>query len=455
MTKRWLALLLSAFVLTGCASGGLDSSGSGSDGQSSGSAISPPDCSSSEAEWDESSGVLVDWSRLKDRQSRQPDVDGGRWYPDRTDVLIPGRNYGPLIPYIGDQAYMFNRWEYAGEVQEYWSDWPNSFYGLMTRDGEIVVDPVYQSVGYCAYGKEGSLPVLLLSKSGPAWEEFGNGSRYAVAASDGSWITDFEFINYTNRGNQLFLLRPEGCTALDSTTGEREDWSWEELGVSEEDLPETLSFLQWVTGLTWLDQGVYLGQKDETGSGVNWEEAQARVFQPETGQVYWIEQGQWDQWCKEDADRRWREPEVVTGQDGQMVITVDGQSYPLEDTGSDFWLYVLRGDFAIVNPQDGEVEYLYRLSSGERILEGKSLHLITDLFRPEVVLPAAYEQGVWTVYNDHMESLFALHSTRQDQWIRFSLQDGLLSLHDDSTFFGCYDLDQGEYVFFRNLGLGD
>ena len=90
MTKRWLALLLSAFVLTGCASVGLDSSGSGSDGQSSGSAISPPDCSSSEAEWDESSGVLVDWSRLKDRQSRQPDVDGGRWYPDRTDVLIPG-----------------------------------------------------------------------------------------------------------------------------------------------------------------------------------------------------------------------------------------------------------------------------------------------------------------------------------------------------------------------------
>ncbi len=40
--------------------------------------------------------------------------------------------------------------------------------------------------------------------------------------------------------------------------------------------------------------------------------------------------------------------------------------------------------------------------------------------------------------------------------MQFSLQDGLLTFKEnDGIFFGAYDLDKGEYVFFRNLDMGD
>ena len=180
MKNRCLALLLSTLLLAGCAP--------------SGSAAS-----SAPAEGKGASGVQVDWSRLEERTGRLPDTDGGRWYPDRTDRLIPGPDYGLLVPYVGGQAYSFNRWEWEGEVQEYFSDWPTALYGLMTREGKIVVDPVYQHVTpyTCRQGGEDlALPVLLLARVDEAWKDSNSGLRYAVAAEDGSWMTDFAFVTY-------------------------------------------------------------------------------------------------------------------------------------------------------------------------------------------------------------------------------------------------------------------
>lgn len=438
MKNRCLALLLSTLLLAGCAPSG-------------------PAASSAPAEGKGASGVQVDWSRLEERTGRLPDTDGGRWYPDRTDRLIPGPDYGLLVPYVGGQAYSFNRWEREGEVQEYFSDWPTALYGLMTREGKIVVDPVYQNAQPYSYrweGEDRALPVLILGRAGPQWEKFGSGSRYAVAAEDSSWMTDFEFLNYTNKEDQLFLLRPEGCTVLDSATGARQDWSWAELGVSEDEVPEMLTFVQFVAGLTWLDQGVCLGQRADEDSDGSWENAQARIFQPDTGEIFWVEQSQWDQWCGEDADRRWHRNETMTWSDSGMVVTVEGRDYPLEDTGPDFWLYLQRGDFAILDSQDGGMEYLYRLSTGERLLEGGRLGLIADPARPEAVFPEAGTQGSWTLYSDSLEPLLTLH-TVQPRWMQCSLRDGLLSCWDDGSFFGCWDLDRETCVFYRNLGLGD
>lgn len=438
MKNRCLALLLSTLLLAGCAPSG-------------------PAASSAPAEGKGASGVQVDWSRLEERTGRLPDTDGGRWYPDRTDRLIPGPDYGPLVPYVGGQAYSFNRWEWEGEVQEYFSDWPTALYGLMTREGKIVVDPVYQHVTpyTCRQGGEDlTLPVLLLAQVDKAWKDSNSGLRYAVAAEDGSWITDFAFVTYTNREDRLFLLRPEGCTVLDSATGARQDWSWAELGVSEDEVPEMLTFVQFVTGLTWLDQGVCLGQRADEDSDGSWENAQARIFQPDTGEIFWVEQSQWDQWCGEDADRRWHRNETMTWSDSGMVITADGRDYPLEDTGPDFWLYLRKGDFAILDSQDSGMEYLYRLSTGERLLEGGRLGLIADPARPEAVYPEAGTQGSWTLYSDSLEPLLTLH-TVQPRWMQCSLRDGLLSCWDDGSFFGCWDLDRETCIFYRNLGLGD
>ena len=408
------------------------------------------------------SGVQVDWSRLEERTGRLPDTDGGRWYPDRTDRLIPGPDYGPLVPYVGGQAYSFNRWEWEGEVQEYFSDWPTALYGLMTREGKIVVDPVYQNAQPYSYrweGEDRALPVLILGRAGPQWEKFGSGSRYAVAAEDGSWMTDFEFLNYTNKEDQLFLLRPEGCTVLDSQTGSRKDWSWKELDMpaSGEELSETLSFIQWVTGLNWLDEGICLGQ-DMSSDSESWEKTPVRILQPETGEVRWVEQGQWEQWQDVYFDQRWGEREELFHENGGISLTVDGQSYFLKDTYETGRLSIKRGDFAILDEQHAgnNIWTLYRLSTGEQLMEGAEFELIADRFRPNSIFPAAYERGAWTVFNDRLEPVLTLPPTQRDNWVQFSLQDGLLTFKEnDGIFFGAYDLDKGEYVFFRNLDMGD
>ena len=257
MKRGWAAFLLAGLLLAGCAPRSPGSSGPAASGPdvSVSQPEEPPKEGIKEPEWETADGVRVDWSRLGGRSQPQPNVDGGRWYPQYTDHLITGADYGPLVPYLGDQAYSFERWEHEGEMQKYFSYWPTSFYGLMTREGKIVVDPVYQNVWPYSYrweGEDHALPVLILTRADPKWKELGSGSRYAVAAEDGSWMTDFEFLNYTNKEDQLFLLRPEGCTVLDSQTGSRKDWSWKELDMpaSGDELSETLSFIQWVTGLT-------------------------------------------------------------------------------------------------------------------------------------------------------------------------------------------------------------
>ena len=464
MKRGWAAFLLAGLLLAGCAPQSPGSSGPAASGPdvSVSQPEEPPKEAIKEPEWETADGVRVDWSRLGGRSQPQPNVDGGRCYPQYMDHLITGADYGPLVPYLGDQAYSFERWEHEGEMQKYFSYWPTSFYGLMTREGKIVVDPVYQNVWPYSYrweGEDHALPVLILTRVDPKWKEFGSGSRCAVAAEDGSWMTDFEFLNYTNKEDQLFLLRPEGCTVLDSKTGSRKDWSWKELDMpaSGEELSETLSFIQWVTGLNWLDQGVCLGW-GQSDPDLSWDNTPARVFRPETGEVYWVEQRQWDQWYDEYSDRRWSDMGKLVHENSGATLTVDGQSYFLKDTYETGRLSVKRGDFAILDEQHAgnNIWTLYRLSTGERLMEGTDFELIADRLRPNSIFPAAYERGAWTVFNDRLEPVLTLPPTQRDNWVQVSLQDGLLTFKEnDGIFFGAYDLDKGEYVFFRNLDMGD
>lgn len=455
MRKKYLtALVLSGLLLTGCAPGRPVSGGSSAAGSS--ASVSQPDASRTEPG---AAGVQVDWSRLEGKTQPRPDVDGGRWYPEYTDRLIPGSDYGTLVPYLGTQAYSFNRWEYEGETQEYFSDWPTSFYGLMTREGKIVVDPVYQyaiSYSYRWDGQDLALPVLLLAQSDPAWAEFGTGMRYAVAAEDGSWTTGFEFLNYTNKGDQLFLLRPEGCTLLDSKTGVRKDWSWEELDMpgSGEELESALSFIQWAVGLTWLDEGVCLGP-DIAQEEINWENVQVRVFQPETGEITWVEQSQWDRWYSGQSDRRWPPSQEIVRQGNQTGLTLEGKFCPLEDAPVGGFLESRSGDLILIRNADDGIYHLYRLSTGELLAKDARLELRSDLRRPGTAVLLFYDRGTYTACDQDLRPLFVLPPCSGDSWLEFRLRDGLLSFQNEGNFFGCYDLDAGEYIFFRNLGLGE
>ena len=382
-------------------------------------------------------------------------MDGGQWFPEYTDRLRPEEDYGPLLPYLGGLAYSFQRWEAGGETQEYWNDWASSFYGLMTREGKIVVDPVYQYVYPYSYqwrGEDISLPVLILSLADPQWRDSG-GRRYAAAAENGSWVTDFEFLQYTNRGDQLFLLRPEGGTLLDSKTGARRDWSWAELGI--EAVEDSLNLVQWNIGLSWTDHGVCVGCCP-AGEWDQMDDIDLRVLDPETGETFWVKNDQWLQWSGEHAGLGWGEPENVVHRDGGLELTIDGQTYFLPRTARDCYLYMRWGDFAVLDEQQAGNRFfsLYRLSTGEMLMEAQMFLLVQDRYDSGRILPAAQVDGVWTVYSGDLEPLFSLPYVSEEEWVEFSLRGSLLSFQYADCF-GCYDLDAERYIFYRNLGLGD
>lgn len=444
--KHLTALALSALLLSGCA---------GAPAQEGGGSSSPPDRSGPSAAGP-SPSVRVDWSRLeRDTPPLQPDVDGGRWYPEYTDRLIPGENYGALIPYLGSLAYPYSVWEHEGKVETHYSAWPAEFYGLMTREGKIVVDPVYQSAwAYSCFfdGQEHALPVLVLGCSDPAWGDFGSGLRYAIAAQDGSWCTEFEFLNYTNRGDRLFLLRPQGCTVLDSATGARQDWTWGELGLDGPDLEESLAFIQWGIGLAWLEQGVCVGQQlPPEGESVEWEDTRLHIFDPDTGRVFDADYRQWEQWYDDYAGSRWSDTRIIE-EGGQSVLLHRGQTYPLQGLPEDSWPYLCQGDFACISGSGREM--LYRLSTGRRLITADSVTLVTDTAHPEQLAIAIHDQGSWVVYNGTVTPVLTLPALAGDSYVTFTLQDGLLSFTDLASVFGCYDLENRQYIFFRNLGLG-
>ena len=170
------------------------------------------------------SPVYADWSRLTpyetpERAEVYPRRDGPR------DVLVPAPDYGPLVPFPG--AVMTSSW-YAGE-------WVTSYlYGLMTLEGEAVVDPVYSSVTLLTRGNGGDtpdpLPAMVLTRyTGEKDPETGEAVfRSALAARDGSWVTeevytfdpDLQYGGMDVEPGQLFALRGENVLVLlDPETG--------------------------------------------------------------------------------------------------------------------------------------------------------------------------------------------------------------------------------------------
>jgi len=152
--------------------------------------------------------VNTDWSVLEEGAAATPDLDGGRWYPDYTDYLIPAPNYGPLLPYTGALAQNVHRWTDDQGVEHTQPGWTTPMYGLMTRKGKLVTDAVYQSAETVTFRKDSKnilLPVLALGQAREEWGEANNGLRYAMAARDGSWVTGFEFWGYAARADELML----------------------------------------------------------------------------------------------------------------------------------------------------------------------------------------------------------------------------------------------------------
>ena len=437
------ALLLSALLLVGC----------GTSGGNASAAPAPP-----------SSGVQVDWSKLEqDTPIFQADRDGGRWYAGAAPELIPSEEYGPLVSYVGSMAYSFDTWtDSEGQEQVFYSEWGTSLYGLMTKEGKLVTDPVYLSVvqpDFHWQGKATYLPVLVLTQAREEWQDSNNGRRCCVAALDGSWCTDFEFWLYTAREDELLLVGPKGLTWMDAVSGNRMDWSWEFLGISETELPQVMEHLMWVIGLEWIDIGVFLGAENPQ----DWENSNVRIFQPETLEVSWMPMSEYNAALEQWYDQRHNVPNAIYWDheivDGKFVLTTGERRYVLttpivsENMGQ-----LVMGDLAIISDWSGDrlQNWLFRLSDCSLLYEGEDISFLYD---PAIENPAPYvcirSGGKSILYAPDLTPLTIHHPMESDTWIYHSIRDGLVFVQDYKTFFACYDCHTGACIFYRNLTLGD
>jgi len=119
--------------------------------------------------------------------------------------FVPSEDYGMLLPYASAVTFP------DGSLRE-------SKYGLVTIDGVIVTDPVYDMVssaagyyyGYYGYNSAQAPlpPAYMLSVIVPGTQtQWGDETRQAACALDGSWVTPFDYVNIIFTENVAILMR--------------------------------------------------------------------------------------------------------------------------------------------------------------------------------------------------------------------------------------------------------
>ena len=222
MRARLAALGLGcALLLAACAPGG------------SSPVSSPPGASVPEVPEDDSGwNVETHWDQLTPYHA--PEQVARRYYEGYTDRLIPAGDYGPLYPFVGGELAGLDFFGVPVTSQRR---------GLMTADGRIVVDAVYDRA-YAnswyseATGEYGEGDFLILGRSvpdGSGWARI----AYTFAARDGSWVTQED--RYTlidemampgGRPDRLMVLdqQTQDIVVLDGQGTEQYRWSWAQLG---------------------------------------------------------------------------------------------------------------------------------------------------------------------------------------------------------------------------------
>lgn len=117
-------------------------------------------------------------------------------------ALAPSDTYGVLLPYAGAFYY-----DADGNRQEK--------FGLTTKSGTIVLDPVLTGAGLACYDSGSGctlLDIYILSRY--VENEDGSGqTKYAVAGKDGSWTTGFDY-------TQVLAMEPGVLCVRDAETND-------------------------------------------------------------------------------------------------------------------------------------------------------------------------------------------------------------------------------------------
>ncbi len=386
MKKTVLPLALAAALLAGCAG---PASGGGQDISASGSLPASGSTSSQPAQEGKQIQVQVDWSVLEEREEELPAIFH-RWYPDYTDTLIPRTDYGLLIPFAGAAAVV-------GSPQSEEYNYTSNCYGLMTGEGQVVLDAVCSSIYRASYtietGESVFLPVLVLEKGDKEKGSPTDGALMALAAADGSWCTDFAYWGCAGSPTALLAGGAGGMELVAPETGETvKEWSWEQLGIgSGQEVP-------WFTGdaystVQWTGDKFFLGCYGES-----WEEA--RFLDPLTGEVSTAPAQDWYESLEQkfqSSPQTWWDAKANGG--GTYTLTLGAErrliSAPL-DMG-DALPYVRGGDRVIFDNYKGSFA-------------------VTDL-EGTVILPA--QEGTLTVLQSGWEeggSWLAVRREGEEHW---------------------------------------
>ena len=410
--------------------------------------------------------VEVDWSKLEEKPAPQPDLDAGRWFDTSVEKLIPRTDYGPLYSYVGTTVTRTEIWTDESGTEHTWTDpFGSPVYGLMTRDGKVVTDPIYQGVYQPLYRFENqvtALPVLLLGRAELQWgDEPGHGTRYAVAAHDGSWCTDFEFWAYGLRGGSLLLAGPDGVTRLDCDTEPTRSWfwSWEELEIHTVDLPEVMETIQYLYGFQWTESGAFLGLTDPD----DWENSRIRLLDPYTGELRYCSRQQWDEILNNHIQTDWndRDEWIFDLSDSGVTLSQGEVNYqlPVPPGINTLHSVEINGDLAILRDYSSNGDYwLYHLPTGA-MLTHQDMYIgflqdAVDPTAPACVWVNAGQEG-HMIYSPDYTLIASFPEDTGMISTFFTVQDGLLFARDDCTFFACHDILTGEQIFYRNLDLGD
>lgn len=123
-----------------------------------------------------------------------------RYYPDYTDHVIPSKDYGKLMPYIG---------KIVGTQEDYALQF---YYGLINDQGKIVVDPIYNSAYFSTVDEDNGEEILVLSQ----WEDENlEKAKTTIVASDGSWCIGPIKGYFTNASDNRIIVSVYGEEAGD------------------------------------------------------------------------------------------------------------------------------------------------------------------------------------------------------------------------------------------------
>lgn len=306
----------------------------------------------------DSGGVKVHWDVWTEYEAAENDYT--RRYEDYTDRLIPAEDYGELIAFPGKY------------VDSEWMD--GYLYGLVTKKGEIIVDPVYtqvyrQAVYDNAARETKYLPFLVLQKVVGSKEEYVDISEYTIAALDGSWCSETYRGRVMGGNESYFMIYTEDDRVVVLGKDGKEVWSKtaEEMGLDMGRCSWTIEegvFALWkeqIGCLYDLASGEYLGEAaEDVGYLASFSDGLSLVYkiQNEERRAGYVDQ--YGQWVLEpiylDADPFYN---------GYAKVTFPDGSKGMIDTAGNTVLYFEEGNLFVSYGKGENVLYIHVQSNPE------------------------------------------------------------------------------------------